>query len=46
MNQSNIVMKLPPPSQTAVVQKIKIFPKPEIKRLKVPPIKVTREPNQ
>jgi len=45
MNESNIAMKLPPPSQTAAVQKIKIFPKPEIKRLKIPPVKSTREPN-
>jgi hypothetical protein len=46
MNETNLATKLPAPSQTAVIQKIKVFPKPEIKRLKITPVKPTREPNQ
>jgi hypothetical protein len=46
MNEPNLATKLPPPSQAVGIPKIKVFPKPEIKRLKVPPLKATREPNQ
>jgi hypothetical protein len=46
MNEPNVVTKVPPSMQMPAVQKIKVFPKPEIKRLKIPPVKPTREPNQ
>jgi len=46
MNESNIATKVPPGMQLPAAQKIKVFPKPEIKRLKIPPLKPTREPNQ
>jgi hypothetical protein len=46
MNESNVSTKVPPNIQTSAVQKIKVFPKPEIKRLKLAPLKPTREPNQ
>jgi hypothetical protein len=46
MNESNVSTKVPPSIQTTVVQKIKVFPKPEIKRLKLSPLKPAREPNQ
>ncbi len=46
MNDSNVTMKGAPTAQTPTVQKIKVLPKPEIKRLKIPPLKPTTEPNQ
>ncbi len=46
MNEPNVAIKAPPTAQIPAVQKVKVFPKPEIKRLKVPPLKPTSEPNQ
>jgi hypothetical protein len=46
MNQANVPTKITQQTQAPATQKIKIFPKPEIKRLKIPPIKPTSEPNQ